>query len=348
MDISLSFSGMKAKCARPNMEDFFNIRYSKEQEIWVFMVVDGHGGKDVARYINDKFTDSLLQTFEESKNKDIFENIILTTVYRIEEDIEKDISCSRTCGSTFVCCIIYKNILYFINIGDSLITYHNSANIFFNVRHVPENEIEEERITKTAEIINGRIDGIINISRAFGDFRFKKSKIKYKNPMTVEPDIKIFVPYISNNILPWFLLGSDGLLIPYTEMELHKIVDTFLSTGYNVSDITRIIISYCKEIGNPDNTSLILVTLYPEKFYIDKKKTTVLNNLKAKVKKDYESSHKTDLPYFNKKKFDDHVMNARKNINGYATIAHVHHLIVFEHIMKGKNILYSPLFPKDK
>lgn len=347
-NISLSFSGMKAQCGRPNMEDFFNIHYSEEDKIWIFVLVDGHGGKDVANYINNNFANSLLDTFKENKKKEVFENIILSTVYKIEEEVERDIARSHNCGSTFVSCIIHKNILYFVNIGDSLIIYNYSDGIFFNVRHVPDNEMEEERIRKTTEIINGRIDGIINLSRAFGDFRFKKLKTKYKNPMTVEPDIKIFTPTILNNILPWFLLGSDGLLIPYTESSVYNIVDTFLSTGYLVSDITRILISYCKEYKNPDNTSLIIVTLYPEKFYINKKKIISLNNLKDEITKDYMKSNKIDLPYSNRKKFDEHVANAKRKIKGYSSIAHIHQLIVFDYLMKGKTPRNSYLYTNER
>ena len=53
-----------------------------------------------------------------------------------------------------------------------------SNSVFFeSFDHKPDNQSENTRITSTGGFIqNGRINGKLNVSRAFGDFRLKMNK----------------------------------------------------------------------------------------------------------------------------------------------------------------------------
>ena len=63
-------------------------------------------------------------------------------------------------------------------------------NPYFNKLHVPTDKEEKNRINKFSFIQNDRIEGVINLSRAFGDFRFKHQD-KSTSPMISTPDIDI-------------------------------------------------------------------------------------------------------------------------------------------------------------
>ena len=43
--------------------------------------------------------------------------------------------------------------------------------------HKPESEVELARITKAgSEVVEGRVDGNLNLTRAFGDLKYKQKK----------------------------------------------------------------------------------------------------------------------------------------------------------------------------
>ena len=61
------------------------------------------------------------------------------------------------------------------NAGDSRSVLCRSGKaIQLSEDHKPENPIELQRITKAGgKIINGRVNGGLNLSRSFGDFSYK-------------------------------------------------------------------------------------------------------------------------------------------------------------------------------
>ena len=59
--------------------------------------------------------------------------------------------------------------------------------------HKPENQDEFNRIKKAGgKIVNGRIDGGLNVSRTFGDFNYKQKKeLKYDEQLVIcKPDVR--------------------------------------------------------------------------------------------------------------------------------------------------------------
>lgn len=59
--------------------------------------------------------------------------------------------------------------------------------------HKPENPIEKERIYNAgSEIVDGRVDGNLNLSRSLGDLKHKTTPglSVDKQPITCVPDIK--------------------------------------------------------------------------------------------------------------------------------------------------------------
>jgi serine/threonine protein phosphatase PrpC len=67
--------------------------------------------------------------------------------------------------------LIYKNVFYVSNAGDSRAILCSAGKpIELSIDHKPEVESESDRILKAnGEIIEGRINGNLNLSRAIGD-----------------------------------------------------------------------------------------------------------------------------------------------------------------------------------
>lgn len=64
------------------------------------------------------------------------------------------------------------------NAGDSrCVLARNGAAVPLSFDHKPENEIERQRIENSGStIIEGRVDGNLNLSRSLGDLKYKQKK----------------------------------------------------------------------------------------------------------------------------------------------------------------------------
>ena len=284
------FSG-KERCCRKQMEDYYNIFFCSENQCWIFNVCDGHGGFEVAEYINKKFNIDFINLINKLKvEKEIKINVLKKKIEELVENLDKEIKllpCSEFTGSTFACVIYYRNNIFFINIGDSNIIC-NMKPPYFNKLHVPNDTIEKTRITKKSYIIGERIEGMINLSRAFGDFRFKKSQ-KHISPMISTPDIDIFLikdMFLFNNI-PWILLSSDGLVIFFERNQLRKIINLYFELGFTCEYIVKLLMKYCCYYNNNDNIALILILLTDgnknNKRKINDKEIKFLNDIKSEI-----------------------------------------------------------------
>jgi len=110
-------------------------------------------------------------------------------------------------GSTALMCLIKKDILYVVNVGDSLCAFVNKEEaIQLNVPHTPQNDVERKKLDLKGAIIiekkkTFRVLGELAVSRAFGDKN-------YKDFITAEPDISV---YDLNQVKSdYLIIASDG------------------------------------------------------------------------------------------------------------------------------------------
>ena len=109
--------------------------------------------------------------------------------------------------------------IYCANAGDcrAVMCYQGHA-IDLSKDHKPEDKLEKERIYKTgAELIGGRINGTLNVSRAIGDFDLKQqnpdknvspSWFKHHHTVTAYPDITVNA---LTDEVELILIGCDGI-----------------------------------------------------------------------------------------------------------------------------------------
>ncbi len=91
---------------------------------------------------------------------------------------------AKNMGTTANILFIKNNYLYLANVGDSMaVIYKNGEAIRLNQEHKVTLISESSRISKSgAKIINNRIEGRLNLTRAIGKlFKFYIKKIDYIN-----------------------------------------------------------------------------------------------------------------------------------------------------------------------
>jgi serine/threonine protein phosphatase PrpC len=208
-----AFGASEMQGWRLNMEDAMITNLSFDSDTALFGVFDGHGGKEASQVVKDNF-ERILKDLDTYKNKDyekaLYESFMKTDEFlgsaegkkqmkavalqnpeskspimkilsggddvkppeeRSEESFMLD---SKGCTANVV--MITDGKVICANAGDSRCVLASEGKaIDLSDDHKPENEIEKARIEKAgSEIVDGRVDGNLNLSRSLGDLKHKQ------------------------------------------------------------------------------------------------------------------------------------------------------------------------------
>jgi serine/threonine protein phosphatase PrpC len=263
---------------RPTNEDQHEIIINLDgsdvnmKNINIFAIFDGHGGKDVAKYIKKNIPQFFTRKHMnyDTNNQEKFKKYIEKVYDHVQNNLERKYkNTSYTIGSTALLSIFYKNkktIKYnVINVGDSRSVKCNKDLIAvpLSIDHKPHHIKEKKRI----ENIGGEIffDGDdwrvqdLSVSRAFGD-------IDATPYVTHKPEIFTYSLKKSDKFM---ILACDGLwdvisnqeAVDFVLSQLENYDKLNIMTGYSKKNIAYQLASYAINKGSFDNVSIIVVFL---------------------------------------------------------------------------------------
>jgi serine/threonine protein phosphatase PrpC len=123
------------------------------------------------RSLNDR---SSIYTGDSKEVLSIESNRIEISLNKTEKDLKPDFNdlIAKNMGTTANILFIKNNYLYLANVGDSMaVIFKNGEAIRLNQEHKVTLVSESTRISKSgAKIINNRIEGRLNLTRAIGIF----------------------------------------------------------------------------------------------------------------------------------------------------------------------------------
>uniref|UniRef100_A0A158PB89 protein-serine/threonine phosphatase n=1 Tax=Angiostrongylus cantonensis TaxID=6313 RepID=A0A158PB89_ANGCA len=158
-----------------------------------------------------------------------------------EDDMESDDDCEdvdipggletpgEDSGTTACVCLMNKQRIIVANAGDSrAVLCRGGIAVDLSIDHKPEDDIEKTRIVNAGGYVNedGRVNGGLNLSRAFGDHSYKKNfDLPLRDQMiTALPDVKVETLQPSDEFL---VLACDGIWTnPYTSVRQINMVVT--------------------------------------------------------------------------------------------------------------------------
>lgn len=159
-----------------------------------FGVYDGHGGDKVALFAGENLHKIVAKqdSFEKGDIEQALKDGFLATDRAILEDpkYEEEVS-----GCTAAVSVISKHKIWVANAGDSrsvLGVKGRAKPLSFD--HKPQNEGEKARISAAGGFVDfGRVNGNLALSRAIGDFEFKKSPelSPEQQIVTAYPDVTV-------------------------------------------------------------------------------------------------------------------------------------------------------------
>ena len=167
-------------------------------------------------------------------------------------------------GSTCVACIIKNNIIYTANCGDSRAILCNNDNhtVELSIDHKPNRKDEKNRIKNMGGFVENvygcyRVNGILAVSRSFGDRKLKKYII-------ATPEIKT---HTINKNDKFIVIASDGLWDTIPNDKCIKLVENLLKQNYKKNNKTfvfetcRNIVDISVQKGSDDNVTCTIIIL---------------------------------------------------------------------------------------
>lgn len=143
-------------------------------------------------------------------------------------------------GCTVVVALIKDDKLYVASAGDSrcILIMRDGECKPMSFDHKPEDSRERSRINKAGgRVTEGRVNGGLNLSRAFGDFVYKNSKLDPKDQMiTPCPDVR--VADLDPKDVEYIFLACDGIWnSKRNQATANFIRKTAPTVDYNLVDI---------------------------------------------------------------------------------------------------------------
>lgn len=240
---------------------------SVDDKLSFFGVYDGHGGDKVALFAGENIHQIVAkqEAFKKGDIEQALKDGFLATDRAILNDprYEEEVS-----GCTASVAIISSKKIYVGNAGDSrsvLGVKGRAKPLSFD--HKPQNEGEKARITAAGGFVDfGRVNGNLALSRAIGDFEFKKSAelAPEQQIVTAYPDVTVHDISDDDEFL---VVACDGIWDCQSSQAVIEFVRRGIAAKQELSKICENMMDNClasnSETGGVgcDNMTMIVVGL---------------------------------------------------------------------------------------
>lgn len=289
---------------RMTMEDAHSVRVSDDENLAVFGVFDGHGGKEIAEILKEQLVPTIFRSFSACLKKDRntpsleYIRLLKDSFFRVDALLPE--TEAANCGSTaIIAAVIAKRYIIVANTGDlrAILSLKGGCLKNLSFDHKPSTMGERVRIENSGGyVLNGRVNEVLALSRAFGDFNFKlpwlslnpkghhnayleKNRKLIKNNLvalppelyqvSVEPDVLVYDLQCLSE--PEFMvLACDGIWDCYTNDQLIRLIRLKLKEGWNLQHIAEYVLNDCISMANNitgigfDNMTLMIVALHTD------------------------------------------------------------------------------------
>lgn len=225
---------------------------SPESHNAFFAVYDGHGGSAVAKFAGENVHRRLVN--EEAYKQGNYDEALKRAFLGADEEMLANPAHSRDpSGCTAVAALITKDKIYVANSGDSRAVLSEKGEAkALSFDHKPTNEGERARITAAGGYIEyGRVNGNLALSRALGDFEFKKNYNlpAEKQVITADPEITVHDRTDDDEFV---VVACDGIWDCLSSQQVVNFVRYQVSEGKTLSEIGE---NMCEHCLAPDTTS---------------------------------------------------------------------------------------------
>ena len=217
-----------------------------------FAVFDGHAGSKVSEYCSKYLLNILMERLTEKDGEDVekMKDKIKLGFLEVDERLQKQQKAGKgqddRGGTTAISCLVSPTKFIWANCGDSRGLLCREGNLSYcTVDHKPFNEKERSRIEKAGgQVMMQRVNGSLAVSRALGDFDFKRADDKKQNEQLVSPEPEVDIIERSEHD-QFLLIACDGVFDVMSNEEIVKFVLHHLELESNLSKICSDLIDTC-------------------------------------------------------------------------------------------------------
>lgn len=247
----------------------------EDPEAAFFAVYDGHGGAKVAQYAGSHLHKAVLQ--QEDYRKGDIEEAIRKGFLQLDQDMLADPEMKdELAGTTAIIVLLKNSTLYIGNVGDSraVASFAGVADAL-SIDHKPSSDIESKRIQAAGGWVEfNRVNGNLALSRALGDFVFKRNEKKtpQEQIVTAYPDIQ--TRKVTED-LEFVLIACDGIWDVMSNEEVVDFVRTRIASKMEPAVICEELMTRCLAPGSQmgglgcDNMTVVLVCFLHGQKYED-------------------------------------------------------------------------------
>ena len=237
-NLQTKFGASSMQGWRRSMEDAHITSLDIIQGVSVFAVFDGHGGQEVAIYVEKHFIDELKKNehFKKGNYKQALIDVFLLIDKQLISDVgkkelakiaQKSSSGATASGNdlpyqagcTACVALVTPTEVFVANAGDTrcvIASKGKAKNL--STDHKPDMIAEKRRIERGGGFVEeGRVNGIIAISRALGDWEYKNASLKPEENM-----VSAFPEVVIETLRPdhdFMIVACDGIWDCMTSQE---------------------------------------------------------------------------------------------------------------------------------
>lgn len=217
-----------------------------------FGVFDGHAGPKVSQYCSEHLLESILECL--GKDAEVTEGKVKKAIHdgflRLDEELKKEPQWATgedRSGTTAIVAMVSPQKIIWGNCGDSRGLLCKSGKVVFSTQdHKPYNPSERQRIEKAGgTVMMQRVNGSLAVSRALGDFDYKRSTDLKATEQLVSPEPEITVQDREPSSDEFLLLACDGIFDVMSNEEVVTYVSHHLKLTDDLTKICSDLIDTC-------------------------------------------------------------------------------------------------------
>lgn len=223
-----------------------------------FGVFDGHAGPKVSQYCSTKLVECIVECIDKEmkKNKHTEANVkdmvdgIRAGFLKMDADLKKEpqwANAEDRGGTTAITVMVTPKHVIWGNCGDSRGLLVRSDEVKFATEdHKPYNEKERKRIEKAGgTVMMQRVNGSLAVSRALGDFDYKRSSELDPIDQLVSPEPEVTALERDPETDQFLLLACDGIYDVMSNDDVMKYVLHHLQLCDDLAQICSTLIDTC-------------------------------------------------------------------------------------------------------
>lgn len=270
---------------RRNMEDSFCALIDPlgDGSVSFFCVCDGHGGPECATEVTRQMP-NLIASCPMINNPDLklrtYAEGLAWIVGKAEEHLQQMHMAGTlpSCGTTFVGILVTATQIFCANVGDSRAVMARGAKaVDLSRDHKPTSQSEVARVHAVGGTIrNGRLGGLLAMTRALGDFELKNpKKPAQKQALLAIPEVSSCSRVLASakdknggmsQEATFIVLACDGIWDCLTSQEVvnffleEHVCDEDVDVAFLCESLTRMIVApRLQPIGSDNMTSMVIV-----------------------------------------------------------------------------------------